>query len=63
MPLHCLPLGKHWWNLASVCDDALATEDPVEDEETGEDGVSSYSEWLLPSVQFEHSWGALHYDV
>ena len=36
-------------------------EEPAEDEE-GEDGVSSYSEWALPSAQFEGMWSALHYE-
>jgi len=36
-------------------------EEPAEDEE-GEDGVPSYSEWLLPAAQFEGTWASLHYE-
>ena len=36
-------------------------EGPADDEE-GEDGVPSYSEWLLPAAAFEGAWGTLHFE-
>mgnify|MGYP003589868579 CR=1 FL=1 len=37
-------------------------EDGGEDDDEGEDGVVSYREWQLPSVDIEGQWDALFYE-